>query len=68
VFARAEAGMAVFVLDGTRARLRTVQLGGRNGQQAWIRDGLREGETVLVYPPVELRDGDRVRVRIVASN
>lgn len=68
VFARAEGGMAVFVLDGSHARLRRVEVGGRNGVHAWIREGLREGETVLVYPPAELRDGERVRVRVVAAD
>jgi multidrug efflux pump subunit AcrA (membrane-fusion protein) len=40
-----------------------VRLLARNGQQAHIDDGLKAGETVVVYPPPTLRDGDRVRLR-----
>ena len=55
--------MAVFVLAEGRAHLRPVRLLARNGQQAHIDDGLKAGETVIVYPPPTLRDGDRVRLR-----
>lgn len=54
---------AVFVVDGGRARLRTVSLGGRNGAQAWVRDGLRAGDEVIVYPPAEVAEGVRVKPR-----
>jgi HlyD family secretion protein len=66
----AEAAVAVprwgvFVADGGRARLRQVQLGGRNGQTAWIRDGLAAGTQVIVYPAAEIRDGVRIQPRKV---
>ncbi len=54
-------GHAVFVLEGGRARLRQVQLLGRNGQQAWLRTTLPAGTRLVVYPPATLRDGDRVQ-------
>lgn len=53
----------VFVMDGGRARLVPVQLGGRNGSSAWIRSGLAVGQSVIVYPPATVRDGARVRQR-----
>ena len=56
---------AVFVVDGGRARLRPVELGGRNEGQAWIRKGLGPGDTVVIYPPAGVADGVRVRVRRV---
>jgi HlyD family secretion protein len=59
--------MAVFAVDGDRARLREVVLGGRNGEDAWIVSGLREGERVIVYPGEALEDGARVEARTVAS-
>lgn len=57
------AGMAVFVLDGRRARLQPVELGARNGSAAWVRQGLQPGTRVIVYPPVAMRDGMAVRAR-----
>jgi HlyD family secretion protein len=66
VFPRPEGGMAVFLLDGGRAKLTPVELGARNGSQAWIKGGLAEGATVIVYPPAGLSDGARVKARSVA--
>jgi HlyD family secretion protein len=56
-------GVAVFVLDGRRARLQPVAVGARNGSHAWIKDGLTEGAQVIVYPPATVSDGTRVKVR-----
>ena len=63
----ASGAMAVFAVDGGRARLKPVQLAGRNGSQAWVRQGLAAGETVIVYPPAAVADGVRVRPRDVPS-
>jgi HlyD family secretion protein len=65
VFPRPDGGMAVFVLDGGRAKLAPVQLGARNGSQAWITGGLAEGATVIVYPSAAVADGVRVKPRKV---
>jgi HlyD family secretion protein len=40
-----------------------VELGGRNGNEAWVRSGLQAGQPVIVYPPPTIADGKRVRVR-----
>jgi HlyD family secretion protein len=58
-------GPAVFVVDGGRARLQPVAVGGRNGQQAWVTEGLAEGQTVIVYPGAAVADGVRVKPREV---
>jgi len=58
-------GHGVFVLDGGRAKLQPVQVGARNGSEAWIRQGLDAGARVLIYPPPAVADGTRVRVREV---
>ncbi len=50
----------VFVLDGGRARLRTVKAGHGNGVDVEILDGLREGDEVVVYPGDKVVDGTRV--------
>lgn len=54
---------AVFVIDGGRARQRTVDLVARNGSEAWLARGVAAGEQVLVYPPPGVADGVRVRQR-----
>jgi HlyD family secretion protein len=63
LFPRGDGGMAVYVLDGNRARLRPVNIVARNGNVGWVRDGLALGEQVLVYPPPGVSNGTRVRVR-----
>jgi HlyD family secretion protein len=56
-------GMAVYVVEGGRARHVPVEVGARNGRRAWIRKGLDEGMTVIDFPPSGVRDGARVRPR-----
>ncbi len=58
-------GMAVFVLEGGRARLTPVQVGARNGSEAWVKQGLAPGASVVVYPPAAVKDGVRARARSV---
>jgi HlyD family secretion protein len=66
VFPRSDnAGMAVFVLDHGHARLAAVDVAARNGADAWIRQGLQAGNTVIVYPPSTVRDGTSIRQRRV---
>ncbi|HJV61379.1 MAG TPA: HlyD family efflux transporter periplasmic adaptor subunit [Albitalea sp.] len=60
-----DGGMAVFAVQGGRARIVPVQLGGRNASQAWIRSGLEAGASVIVYPPAAVKEGVRVRARTV---
>ena len=49
-----------FVLEGGRARVRTVKVGHGNGVDTEIIEGLREGEKVIVYPGDKVVDGTRV--------
>jgi HlyD family secretion protein len=68
VFPRADGqggGMAVFALRGGRAELVPVALAARNGREAWVREGLKPGDEVIVYPGASLRDGAKVRRRTV---
>lgn len=62
LFRRGE-GWAAFVLEGGRAALRRVKVARRNGSEAMIDEGLKPGETVIVYPSDALADGARVEVR-----
>ncbi len=56
-------GMAVYRVEGRRARLQAVELGGRNTSEAWVRSGLEVGQAVILYPPSAVKEGGRIRVR-----
>jgi HlyD family secretion protein len=49
-----------FVIDGSRAKLRTLKIGRSNGVDTELLDGLRESERVIVYPGDKVADGTRV--------
>ncbi|MGN2243911.1 efflux RND transporter periplasmic adaptor subunit [Frateuria sp. GZRR33] len=51
----------VFVVQGERVQQRPVQSQAR-GDQRLVSEGVQPGETVVVSPPAELRDGTAVRV------
>jgi len=59
----APGAMALFRLVDGRARLTSVALGGRNADTAWVSEGLKAGDAVIVYPPAALTDGARVAPR-----
>lgn len=50
-----------FVVSHGRAALRMVTVGQSNGLETEVREGLREGERVAVYPGDKVADGSRVR-------
>ncbi len=62
LFRRGDAWQA-FVLEGGRARLREVKVSRRSGRLAAVAEGLRPGETVVVYPSQALKDGSTVRMQ-----
>ncbi len=53
----------VFVVVDGHARARPVQLQDRNADVAWLKEGLREGEAVVLYPGSMVADGQAVKVR-----
>lgn len=53
----------VFVVVDGHARARPVQLQDRNADVAWLKEGLREGEKVVLYPGSLVLDGQAVKVR-----
>lgn len=63
LFPFADGGMGVYRVDGGRAHLQPVEVGARNGNEAWIRSGLQPGQSVVVYPPPAVADGKRVQLR-----
>jgi HlyD family secretion protein len=52
---------AVFVIAGGRAVRRTVKTGTSSSQGVHIDDGLLGGEDLILNPPADLKDGDRVK-------
>lgn len=56
-------GWQVFVVEGGKARARTVTFSDRNADSAWVKDGLKAGETVILYPGSVMKDGQPVRGR-----
>lgn len=63
-----QGGHAVFRIEDGRARLTPVELGARNSEVAWLRGGLKTGDTVIVYPPTGVADGVRVKPRRIAGS
>jgi HlyD family secretion protein len=63
LFPIGDGGMGVFRVEGGRAKLQPVELGGRNGSEAWVRSGLQPGQSVILYPPPSVSDGQRVQAR-----
>ncbi len=56
-------GWSVFVVDKSRARRRSVQIGHRNQTEAEILNGIGAGEDVILHPSNQLREGVRVRAQ-----
>ena len=56
-------GWAVFIVDGDTVSLRGVEPGRRTGLEVEIRDGLEEGEEVVIHPTDDVADGVRIRQR-----
>lgn len=59
--------MNCFVFRDGRARLVSVDVGARNGTEAWITSGLKAGDQVIIYPGDTVSDGARVTARKTAS-
>jgi HlyD family secretion protein len=53
----------LFVVEGERARRRTVTLGRRTGLEAQIARGVQQGERIIVHPSDRIADGVLVAER-----
>ncbi|WP_066262395.1 efflux RND transporter periplasmic adaptor subunit [Hydrogenophaga flava] len=56
-------GWQVFVVEAGKARARAVTFSDRNAESAWVKDGLKAGEAVILYPGSGIGDGSPVRER-----
>ena len=55
----------VFMLENGHVKQRSLHIQARSNTHAWVIDGLKPGEQVVVYPPGNLREGARVKLRQV---
>lgn len=62
LFRRGEKWSA-FVVENGRARLREIETGHRNAQEAEILQGLKETEIVILHPSNQLADGTNVKIQ-----
>lgn len=58
---------AVFVAERGGAQLRVIKIGQRNSLQAQVLDGLSADAQVILHPSDKVRDGVRVRNRLVVG-
>jgi HlyD family secretion protein len=56
-------GDTVFVALNGRAIKRTVKTGGVTSKGIRIDEGLNGGEDLIMNPPSELKDGDKIKVK-----
>ena len=62
-----EQGPAIFVVEGEKARLRTVSLGPSEADRLIVERGVSTGEQIVIKGGRDLIDGDQVRVTEVLS-
>lgn len=62
LFRRGNQWMTFVVEDGT-AKLKAVEIGHNNGVAAEVKEGLSEGQQVILHPPDTVVDGGRIAAR-----
>ncbi|MGK0266157.1 MAG: HlyD family secretion protein, partial [Maricaulis sp.] len=63
---RSQGQWAVFRVEEGRAVLRPVEIGQENGRMAQIVSGLDAGDSIVMYPGPQIRDGVAVKRREAA--
>jgi HlyD family secretion protein len=58
---RKDDGWSVYVIDGGRARVRSIRIGQRGAAEAEVLAGVEPGDRVILFPSDEIEDGVRVR-------
>jgi len=56
-------GWALFMMENNQARMKTVEIGKRNGLSAEIVKGIPEGAMVITNPEDNVKEGVRVKMR-----
>lgn len=52
---------AVYVIENQRAQLRRLKISARNETSAIVEEGLKEGESIILFPNNEVHEGRRIR-------
>lgn len=60
---RVEDSWGVYLIDGGRAVLQSVQPGRRAGLEVQVLEGLQPGDRVVIHPGDDIADGSRIRPR-----
>src|SRR5262245_6623827 len=60
-------GLQVAVIDGGVARIRKISVARDLGTQVEVRDGVKQGDQVILNPAVDLEDGGKVEARPAAA-
>jgi RND family efflux transporter MFP subunit len=60
-------GLQVAVVDGGVARIRKISVARDLGTQVEVRDGVKQGDQVIINPAVNLEDGGKVEAQPVAA-
>ena len=55
-------GVQVAIVEGGVARLRKISITTDNGTEIEVNHGVKDGDLVILQPPVNLTDGDKVHV------
>jgi multidrug efflux pump subunit AcrA (membrane-fusion protein) len=55
-------GLHVAVVENGTARLRKIDIARDFGREVEVRDGVHEGDQVILNPPADLVDGAKVRI------
>ena len=58
-----QANWCVFVVEHSKAYKRQVAIGQRNELEAEVKQGLKQGETVILHPTGQVKEGVRVQPR-----
>ena len=58
---------SVYVVDGSRAKLRSVDVERRSGRFAAVKKGLIQGERIIVYPSDQISPDVRVHFEVRKS-
>jgi HlyD family secretion protein len=60
---RDKGAWAVFVAEGSKARLAPVRIGRMNDETAEVLEGVESGKTVILHPSEKISDGTLIKER-----
>jgi len=55
-------GLSVAVVEGDHMVIRLLDIAADNGADVDVRAGLKDGDRVILNPPIDARDGMKIRI------